>query len=318
VIETETKTKNWYSETVFLSKTSKLDNNTGLLQRLLFKIARRWVSGNTYKNALSTAKDCNSKGILAILNYLGEDTTSAIIIENTVKEYFSLLSLLESSRIDGCISVKPTQLGLRIAYDESLYNFRQIARKTKSLDRFMWIDIESIQFVEDTISIYLELLRDYKYTTGVAIQSYLKRSSGDLLHLMEQGASVRLVKGAYSEDKRIAFQSIEKINSNFSKLMKMLFEYSNTNDNIFAIATHDPKLIDEAIVLSKEYDIDNRKFEFQFLMGIQGEMKENLVKRGFRVSEYIPYGNQWLPYSMRRIRERKRNILLLARSLLQS
>ena len=318
MIETETKTKNWYSETVFLSKTSKLDNNTGLLQRLLFKIARRWVSGNTYKNALSTAKDCNSKGILAILNYLGEDTTSAIIIENTVKEYFSLLSLLESSRIDGCISVKPTQLGLRIAYDESLYNFRQIAKRTKSLDRFMWIDIESIQFVEDTISIYLELLRDYKYTTGVAIQSYLKRSSSDLLHLMEQGASVRLVKGAYSEDKRIAFQSIEKINSNFSKLMKMLFEYSNTNDNIFAIATHDPKLIDEAIVLSKEYDIDNRKFEFQFLMGIQGEMKENLVKRGFRVSEYIPYGNQWLPYSMRRIRERKRNILLLARSLLQS
>ena len=315
---TETKTKNWYSETVFLSKTSKLDNNTGLLQRLLFKIARRWVSGNTYKNALSTAKDCNSKGILAILNYLGEDTTSAIIIENTVQEYFSLLSLLESSRIDGCISVKPTQLGLRIAYDESLYNFRQIARKTKSLDRFMWIDIESIQFVEDTISIYLELLRDYKHTTGVAIQSYLKRSSSDLLHLMEQGASVRLVKGAYSEDKRIAFQSIEKINSNFSKLMKMLFEYSNTNDNIFAIATHDPKLIDEAIVLSKEYDIDSRKFEFQFLMGIQGEMKENLVKRGFRVSEYIPYGNQWLPYSMRRIRERKRNILLLARSLLQS
>ena len=315
---TETKTKNWYSETVFLSKTSKLDNNTGLLQRLLFKIARRWVSGNTYKNALSTAKDCNSKGILAILNYLGEDTTSAIIIENTVKEYFSLLSLLEGSRINGCISVKPTQLGLRIAYGESLYNFRQIARRTKSLDRFMWIDIESIQFVEDTISIYLELLRDYKHTTGVAIQSYLKRSSSDLLHLMEQGASVRLVKGAYSEDKRIAFQSIEKINSNFSKLMKMLFEYSNTNDNIFAIATHDPKLIDEAIVLSKEYDIDSRKFEFQFLMGIQGEMKENLVKRGFRVSEYIPYGNQWLPYSMRRIRERKRNILLLARSLLQS
>jgi proline dehydrogenase len=267
---------------------------------------------------LSTAKDCNSKGIFAILNYLGEDTTSTIIIENTVKEYFSLLSLLESSRINGCISVKPTQLGLRIAYGESLYNFRQIARKTKSLDRFMWIDIESIQFVEDTISIYLELLRDYKHTTGVAIQSYLKRSSSDLLHLMEQGASVRLVKGAYSEDKRIAFQSIEKINSNFSKLMKMLFEYSNTNDNIFAIATHDPKLIDEAIVLSKEYDIDSRKFEFQFLMGIQGEMKENLVKRGFRVSEYIPYGNQWLPYSMRRIRERKRNILLLARSLLQS
>jgi proline dehydrogenase len=182
----------------------------------------------------------------------------------------------------------------------------------------MWIDIESIQFVEDTISIYLELLREYKRSTGVAIQSYLKRSSSDLLHLVEQGASVRLVKGAYREDESIAFQSMGKINSNFSKLMKILFEYGNSNDGIFAIATHDPKLIDEAILLSKTSGIDNRKFEFQFLMGINSELKENLVKRGFRVSEYIPYGSHWFPYSMRRIRERRRNILLLARSLLQS
>lgn len=311
------KTKDAYSE-VSLSKTSKLDNNTDLLQRLLFKVAKKWVSGNTYKNALSTAQDCNSKGVSAILNFLGEDTTSSTIIENTVKEYFSLLNLLESNTINGCISVKPTQIGLRIDYDNCLHNFRQIAREAKSLDRFMWIDIESFPFVEDTIAIYLELLRDYKQSTGVAIQSYLKRSSSDLLHLMEQGANVRLVKGAYRGDKSIAFQSVEKINSNFSKLMKTLFEYSNTNDRIFAIATHDPKLIDEAILLSKKYGIDNRKFEFQLLMGIHNEMKVNLLKRGFRVSEYIPYGNQWLPYSIRRIRERKRNILLLARSLLES
>jgi proline dehydrogenase len=135
---------------------------------------------------------------------------------------------------------------------------------------------------------------------------------------MEQGANIRLVKGAYRGDKSIAFQSVEKINSNFSKLMKTLFEYSNTIDRIFAIATHDPKLIDEAILLSKKYSTDNTKFEFQFLMGIHNEMKGNLLKRGFRVSEYIPYGNQWLPYSIRRIRERKRNVLLLARSLLES
>ena len=312
------KTKNWYSEEVSLSRTLKPDKNIPLLQRLLFKVAKKWVSGYTYNNALSTAKDCNSKGIFVILNFLGEDTTSSIAIENTVKEYFSLLTLLEGNRIDGCISVKPTQIGLTIGYDKCLHNLRQIARKAKSLDRFMWIDIESFQFVEDTIAIYLELLRDYKHNTGVAIQSYLKRSGSDLLHLLEQGAVVRLVKGAYREDESIAFQSMEKINSNFSKLMKMLFEYSNTSDSIFAIATHDPKLINEAIILSKKYGTDNRKFEFQLLMGIQNEMKENLVKRGFRVSEYIPYGNQWLPYSMRRIRERKRNILLLARSLLQS
>jgi proline dehydrogenase len=311
------KTRNWYSEEVSQSITSRLNNNTGLLQRLIFKVARRWISGNTHQNALSTAKDCNSKGIFAILNFLGEDTTNSTIIENTVNEYYSLLNLLESNRLDGCVSVKPTQIGLRIGYDKCLHNFRQIAREAKSLDRFMWIDIESFQFVEDTIAIYLELLRDYKHITGVAIQSYLRRSASDMLHLMEQGASVRLVKGAYKEDQSIAFPSMEKINSNFSKLMKMLFEYCNTNDSIFAIATHDSKLINEAIVLSKKYGIDKRKFEFQLLMGIHNEMKENLVIRGFRVSEYIPYGNKWLPYSMRRIRERKRNIVLLARSLLR-
>jgi proline dehydrogenase len=181
----------------------------------------------------------------------------------------------------------------------------------------MWIDIESFQFVEDTIAIYLELLKDYKHI-GVAIQSYLKRSSSDLLHLLEQGGVVRLVKGAYREDKSIAFQSMGKINSNFSKLMEILFEYNEKNNNIFAIATHDPRLIEEAIVLSQKYNIDNKKFEFQLLMGIHNKKKEDLVKRGYRVSEYIPYGNQWFPYSMRRIRERKRNILLLARSLFQS
>lgn len=314
----ESKTKNWYSQTVSLSETSKSGYNVGLLQKLLFKIARKWVSGNTYKSALSTAKDCNRIGISAILNFLGEDATNTTVIEKTVQEYLLLLSQLESNKIIGCISVKPTQVGLRIGYDKCLYNFKQIARRTKSLDRFMWIDIESIQFVEDTISIYLELLREYKRSTGVAIQSYLKRSSSDLLHLVEQGASVRLVKGAYREDESIAFQSMGKINSNFSKLMKILFEYGNSNDGIFAIATHDPKLIDEAILLSKTSGIDNRKFEFQFLMGINSELKENLVKRGFRVSEYIPYGSHWFPYSMRRIRERRRNILLLARSLFQS
>jgi proline dehydrogenase len=311
------KSKNWYTEEVSLSRTSKLDKNTSLLQKLLFKVAKKWVSGNTCKNALLTARDCNSKGVSAILNFLGEDNENSTAIGNTVTEYFSLLNLLESNRIDGCISVKPTQIGMTISYDKCLYNFRQIAGIAKSVNKFMWIDIESFQFVEDTIAIYLELLKDYKYI-GVAIQSYLKRSSSDLLHLLEQGAVVRLVKGAYREDKSIAFQSMGKINSNFSKLMEMLFEYSKKNNNIFAIATHDPRLIEEAIVLSQKYDIDNKKFEFQLLMGIHNKMKEDLVKRGYRVSEYIPYGNQWFPYSMRRIRERKRNILLLARSLFQS
>ena len=305
---------NWYTKEASLQSPS---SRSFLLERFLFKIARNWVSGNTYKDALSSAKISNDKGISAILNFLGEDTTDERIIQQTVKEYIMLLDLLENASIDGCISIKPTQVGLRIGVDSCLFNLRQIAKKARSLDKFMWLDIESYPFVEDTISIYLNLIKDYK-EIGIAIQSYLKRSSSDLLHLLEQNANIRLVKGAYTENDEIAFRSMDKINSNFSELMTMIFSNDDKNHTIFAIATHDPCLINEAIELSRKFDTDRSILEFQLLKGISDEMKISLVNQGFRVCEYIPYGNQWLPYSVRRIKERKRNILLLARSLIQS
>ena len=311
---TKTKTRTWYTNEASLQSPN---SHSLLLEKFLFKIARNWVSGNTYADALSSARISNEKGISAILNFLGEDTTDERVIQQTVKEYIMLLELLESHSLDGCISVKPTQVGLRIGVDPCLFNLREIAKRARSLNKFMWLDIESYPFVEDTIAIYLELLRDYK-EVGVAIQSYLKRSSSDLLHLLEQNANIRLVKGAYTENEGIALRSMEKINSNFSELMKMVFNSDNKQNTIFAIATHDPRLISEAIELSRKFSTDRRKFEFQLLKGISNEMKTSLVKQGFRVCEYILYGNQWLRYSVRRIKERKRNIFLLARSLIQS
>lgn len=306
---------NWYNKEASLQSPN---SRKVLLEKFLFKIARNWISGNTYEDALSSARISNGKGMSAILNFLGEDTTDERVIQQTVNEYIMLLDLLESNSIDGCISVKPTQVGLRIGVDSCLFNLRQIAKKARNLDRFMWLDIESYPFVEDTIAIYLKLLRDYK-EIGVALQSYLKRSSSDLLHLLEQDANIRLVKGAYTENDEIAFRSMDKINSNFSELMKTIFNSSDGKRNtLFAIATHDPRLVNEAIELSKKSRTVKRKFEFQLLKGISDEMKTSLVKQGFRVCEYLPYGNQWLSYSVRRIKERKRNILLLARSLIPS
>ena len=306
---------NWYNKEASLQSPN---SRRLLLEKFLFKIARNWISGNTYEDALSSARISNGKGMSAILNFLGEDTTDERVIQQTVNEYIMLLDLLESNSIDGCISVKPTQVGLRIGVDSCLFNLRQIAKKANNSDRFMWLDIESYLFVEDTIAIYLKLLEDYK-EIGVALQSYLRRSSSDLLHLLEQDANIRLVKGAYTENDEIAFRSMDKINSNFSELMKLIFNSSDGKHNtLFAIATHDPRLVNEAIELSKKSRNVKRKFEFQLLKGISDEMKTSLVKQGFRVCEYLPYGNQWLPYSVRRIKERKRNILLLARSLIPS
>ena len=287
-----------------------------LLERLLFKVSKRWIAGYSNNDAMIEAKKSNHNGMSAILNYLGEGYAEKSQIDRSVTEYITLLDLLKSNDVRGSISVKPTQIGLSVGYDKCLENFRKISEKAKQSGHFMWIDIESSNFVEDTLSIYLEILRKNR-DTGVAIQSYLKRSHSDLLHLMEHSANLRIVKGAYSEEKDKAYQSINEINQNFSTLMKLVLEES-VYDGIVAIATHDSKLIQEALVLSWKGSERMKNLQFQLLKGIRDELKLQLVTNGYLVLEYIPYGEKWLQYSIRRIKERKRNVFLLARSLIES
>jgi proline dehydrogenase len=287
-----------------------------LLERLLFKVSKRWIAGYSNNDAIMAAKKSNHNGMLAILNYLGEGYAEKSQIDRSVTEYIILLDLLKSNDVRGSISVKPTQIGLSVGYDKCLENFRKISEKAKQSGHFMWIDIESSIFVEDTLSIYLEILRKNR-DTGVAIQSYLKRSHSDLLHLMEHSANLRIVKGAYSEEKDKAYQSNNEINQNFSALMKLVLEESGYG-GIVAIATHDSKLIQEALVLSWKGSERMKNLQFQLLKGIRDELKLQLVTNGYLVLEYIPYGEKWLQYSIRRIKERKRNVFLLARSLMES
>jgi len=281
--------------------------DAGLMERLLFRVAKKWVAGYSIDEAIAAALDANGRGMSAILNFLGEDTTDASAVEQALNEYLSLMGLMHDRNVQGCVSVKPTQLGLAIDYEMCLQNFRRLAARARELGQFLWLDMESVKFAEDTIAIYLELLGQHD-RTGVAIQAYLRRSASDLLHIMEHGGKVRLVKGAYHEQAEHAFTTREDVDANYAKLMRMLFE----GKSYFAIATHDSSLIEQAIRLGV-----NKKFEFQMLMGIRDELKSELVAKKFSVSEYIPYGSRWLPYSVRRIRERKRNLLLLARSLIQ-
>jgi proline dehydrogenase len=287
-----------------------------LLERLLFKVSKRWIAGYSNNDAIVEAKKSNHNGMSAILNYLGEGYVEKSQIDRSVTEYITLLDLLKSKDVSGSISVKPTQIGLSVGYDKCLENFRRISEKAKQSGHFMWIDIESYNFVEETLSIYLEILRKNR-DTGVAIQSYLKRSHSDLLHLMEQSANIRIVKGAYSEEKDNAYQSNNEINHNFSALMKLVLEES-AYGGIVAIATHDSKLIQEALVLSRKGSEKLKNLQFQLLKGIRDELKLELVTNGYLVLEYIPYGEKWLQYSIRRIKERKRNVFLLARSLIES
>jgi proline dehydrogenase len=293
------------------------------MERLLTRLVKKWAAGQDMEDALIAAKSCNMKGQKAILNYLGEDNIEEEKINRTTKEYSDLLEQLHTEQIDGCISVKPSQLGLCISYELCLKNLKAIIDRAMEFRVFVWIDMESSKYTDDILMLYLKLFVHYP-EIGVVLQSALRRSASDLLHLMEVGAKVRLVKGAYNENEQIAFVHHEEIKANYIKLLGMLFgrNYMNNKgvDNAlkFAVATHDSKLIEYAIKLSKTAKIGIKNFEFEFLKGIRDGLKRDLVEEGFRVAEYIPYGDEWLPYSVRRLRERKRNLFLLARSLVQS
>ena len=285
-----------------------------MLERLLFGISKRWIAGYAVKDAISAARKSNELGMSVILNYLGEENLEPLLIRKSVSEYLMLPDLLNANNILGCISIKPSQVGLAINYELCLRNIYEISEHATKLGRFMWIDMESLRYVEDTISIYLDIFKKNR-RTGLVIQSYLRRSHSDLMHLVEHGANIRLVKGAYSQDRINAFQTKREIDNNFSMLMRFMLDNLHP-DEILAIATHDSKLVKEAISILKGREIKN--IQFQFLKGIRDELKRELVHKGFSVWEYAPYGERWFPYSARRIRERKRNIILLARSLIQS
>jgi len=281
-----------------------------LVEKFLFRIAKQWIAGDTMAQALKSACEANKNGMNAIINRLGEHMTSKMQISETVSEYLLLISNLRKSRVSGGVSIKPTQVGLTKNVKEAQENFEKIIEKAAISQSFVWIDMESSEYTDKTINIYHNLFDEYE-RLGIAIQANLKRSIQDLEGILKHGGKVRLVKGAYRETGRIAYKTKHEVDENYKKLMSMLF----TDGNEFAIATHDSNMIEMAIELSKKHE---KKFEFQMLKGIRDELKPVLIKGGFSVSEYIPYGTNWLPYSIRRLKERKRNILLLGSSFIHS
>ena len=280
---------------------------TRITERLFYRIAKRWIAGYTLQDALNAARDANERKMLALLNRLGEHTPDRSLIQQYVEEYLELLEAIQSEKLQATISIKPSQIGLTA--DAKLYrdNLLKILAKAEEEGRFVWIDMENSPYTESTVGIYRELLDTHK-DLGLCLQANMKRSESDLRDLLPRGGKIRLVKGAYPENSDVAFKRRSELNANYLRLMRMLFEQAD----FFAIGTHDQNMINEAEKLSHDH---NANVEFQLLKGIRDDLKSKLLIDGFRVSEYIPYGPEWYNYSKRRMRERKRNILLLLRSI---
>ena len=281
-----------------------------LMEKFLFKIAKKWIAGDTIDDALTSAKTAYQMKRHAIINKLGEYHTTKKQVQESIDDYQKIANSFRRWKIRGAISVKPTQIGLSISQKQCYKSLEEILQKLSDAHVFVWLDMESSEHTDETIELYSSFFSKYE-RLGIALQANLKRTEDDLNHLIGIGAKIRLVKGAYREKSSISFRAREDVDKNYIKLMTILFKKGNE----FAIASHDNAIIKKAETLSKKYP---RKFEFEFLKGISEEIKPDLIRKGFVVSDYIPYGTNWLAYSIRRIKERKRNILLLGSSLLQS
>jgi proline dehydrogenase len=280
---------------------------TRIVERLFYRIAKRWIAGYTLQDAISAARNANERKMQALLNRLGEHTPDRTLIQQYVEEYLKLLEAIKSEKLEATISIKPSQIGLTA--DVTLYrdNLLKILARGEDEGRFVWIDMENSPYTESTVQVYRELLVTHK-NLGLCLQANMKRSESDLRDLLPRGGKIRLVKGAYPENGDVAFKRRSELNANYLRLMHILFEQGK----FFAIGTHDEKMIIEAEKLGRDRTAD---FEFQLLKGIRDDLKSRLLTDGFKVSEYIPYGPEWYNYSKRRMRERKRNILLLIRSI---
>lgn len=277
---------------------------------ILLKLARQWIAGENADDGIERARNANDRGILGLLNLLGEHVQEKDQVEKTVSEYLNVLDLIEQRQVKSQISAKSTQLGINIDQEYCSKSYLKIAQSCSTHNmNWIWVDMEDSPYTDKTIQIYSRLVSAYP-NSGIAIQSYLKRSVADVRSLQKMEGKIRLVKGAYNEPEEISFKGKERVRESYTLILETLFSGSQ----FFAVATHDEVLIAKSKELSKQFG--NRNFEFEMLMGVRNPLKYQLVSENYIVREYIPYGPQWLPYSIRRIRERKSNILLLGRSIL--
>ncbi len=280
------------------------------MKRLLFLFARRYIAGTTMTEAVEAAKRLNAWNISATIDNLGENVKKPSEAATAVSEYSLLLEGIKASGADSTVSLKLTHLGLDISTELAEENAVAIVEKAHSLGNFVRFDMESSAYTERTLAV-LHSIRKRCPNVGVAIQSALLRSSDDVKKLIESNTSVRLVKGAYKEPPDIAFKDKKDVDANYSLLMKELLQKGVRT----AIATHDEALIEEAKRFTKERNIPADSFEFQMLLGIKRTLQRTLAKEGYRIRVYVPYGPEWMAYTLRRFRERKENWIFVLKNI---
>jgi proline dehydrogenase len=263
--------------------------------RLEKALAGRWIAGAGIDDAILRAEALNSMGMGAILNYLGEEFTAKADVEEAVLTYTRLVNKITRERVVASISVKPTQLGLRIGRRLAERNYSKVVSAARGRNVFVWLDMEAYDTVDATFALYSR--QAARKGVGIALQAGLRRSLDDAKRIVGMRGVVRLVKGAYREPERLGFASRSEVTRNYSRIMGYLFR----NSSAFTIATHDGSLIREALSLNRSY---RRDVTYAMLNGIRNGYAQRLAATNNSVSIYVPFGARWLDYASRRLSER--------------
>jgi proline dehydrogenase len=275
--------------------------------------ARRFIAGETVEEAIRDARVLQERGMLLTFDYLGESVRTMEEATAATREYVRLIDVIVASGIERNISLKLTQLGVDVDRATCVDNLRRILIHASTHGFFVRMDMEDSRYTNVTLEVFETLWQQEYRNIGLALQSALRRTEQDVQRMIALGARVRLVKGAYKEPAAAAFQQKAEVDEAFRRLTRLLLERGTYP----AIATHDEALIAETRAFAAERGIGRDRFEFQMLYGIRRDLQTALVADGYRMRIYLPFGQQWFPYFMRRLGERPANVGFVLRALVR-
>jgi proline dehydrogenase len=280
--------------------------------RVAKSFANRFVAGETVDTALAAVARLNARGITASLDLLGESVHNEAEARAAGESYVKMLDRIHEQKADANVSVKLTAMGLDVSEDLCVSIMQKILQRAREYQTFVRIDMESSEYTQRTLDLFEQRLYPaYRENVGIVLQSYLYRTFADTQRANLIKARVRLCKGAYKEPETVAYPDKKDVDSTYVKCMHELM----LKGNYPGIATHDEAIIKEAKRFASENLIPPNQFEFQMLFGVRRDLQDRLVREGYRMRVYVPFGTQWYPYLMRRLAERPANVAFLTGSV---
>jgi proline dehydrogenase len=285
-------------------------------KKLVWIFSKKYIAGETIEGAVRASKELNAQGIKVTIDLLGEFITNLDQAEENVQAYLQIIERIQSEKIDGNYSVKPTFFGLLLDKEVCYRNIRKIVEKAAGYGNFIRVDMEDSPCTDREIELFRKLKQEFPKNVGLVVQAYLKRTLNDLENLMdihseEIPLNYRLCKGIYVEPEAIAYKKYEQINEHYLEDLEFLLSHG-----VYAgIATHDKPLVEGAYRLIEKYNVPKNMYEFQMLYGVTPDLRRSIVEKGHVMRVYVPFGKQWFGYSTRRLKENPKMAMHIIKAL---